>query len=312
MATVADERKLAFWRRLWIYQAERFPILKTGLLIAAFSAASINVSAFLAERTLPGTLTYVATWFLVLSIFFQMRAADEWKDLATDRQYRPERAIPRGLISLQMVIWLAVALVPVAALVAATLTTDLVWLLALVWLWLGLMTVEFFAPAWLKARPIIYLMSHMMIMPLIDLLATGAEWLKAGATPPDGLWLFLVLSFVNGCVIEVGRKLFALENERRGVDTYSALWGPARAVAVWSGLLIVSFLLLVALSWKLQTALAVALLAGAVLLACLVVAWRYAQSPTPRHQSLADAAAGAWVLISYAAVGFLPLLTGGI
>ena len=32
-------------RRLWIYQRERFPLSRTALLLAVFSAASINVSA---------------------------------------------------------------------------------------------------------------------------------------------------------------------------------------------------------------------------------------------------------------------------
>ena len=31
------------------------------------------------------------------------------------------------------------------------------------------MTAEFFVPEWLKARPFLYLVSHMAIMPFIDL-----------------------------------------------------------------------------------------------------------------------------------------------
>jgi hypothetical protein len=45
--------------------------------------------------------------------------------------------------------------------------------------------------------------------------------------------MFLALSFVNGCVLEIGRKLWAPENEIAGVDTYSGLWGPRRAAAIW-------------------------------------------------------------------------------
>jgi hypothetical protein len=71
---------------------------------------------------------------------------------------------------------------------------------------------------------VLYLLSHMAIMPLIDLLLTGIEWLPGRAA--SGLWMFLALSFVNGCVLEIGRKLWAPENEIAGVDTYSGLWGP--------------------------------------------------------------------------------------
>ena len=45
-----------------------------------------------------------------------------------------------------------------------------------VWLWFALMTKEFFAAQWLKARPILYLVSHMAILPLIDLMLTSLEW----------------------------------------------------------------------------------------------------------------------------------------
>ena len=48
------EKDLPVLRRLWIYQRERIPLLKTATLLAVFSAASVNVSALLAERPLPG------------------------------------------------------------------------------------------------------------------------------------------------------------------------------------------------------------------------------------------------------------------
>jgi hypothetical protein len=51
--------------------------------------------------------------------------------------------------------------------------------------------------------------------------------------------MFLALSFVNGCVLEIGRKLWAPENEIAGVDTYSAL-GAARAAAIWGVTVILS------------------------------------------------------------------------
>ena len=107
------------------------------------------------------------------------------------------------------------------------------------------MTVEFFVPDWLKARPILYLVSHMAIMPLLDLFVTGAEWLPASGRPASALVLFLALSFVNGCVLEIGRKIWAPDNEREGVETYSGLWGVQGASAVWIAMTGLSFLLLI-------------------------------------------------------------------
>ncbi|MEM9046445.1 MAG: manganese transporter permease, partial [Pseudomonadota bacterium] len=95
--------------RLWTYQAERFPLGKTVPLLAIFSAASINVSAFLAGRELPGISAYLAAFLLALTIFFQMRVCDEVKDQKIDAAYRPDRPIPRGLVSLRLIVSLGMA-----------------------------------------------------------------------------------------------------------------------------------------------------------------------------------------------------------
>ena len=214
-------------RRLWLYQAERFPLGKTALLLAAFSAASISVSAHLAGRPLPHWGTFVAAWLVAIVFLFQLRACDELKDLGDDRLYRPERPIPSGLVSLRLILSLALLAGLLAVGLTLSVTPLLLVPLALVWLWLGLMTAEFFAPAWLKARPFVYLVSHMAIMAFIDLYLTGAEWVPHGPLPPSGMWVFLALSLVNGCVLEIGRKTWAPASERPGVETYSALIGPA-------------------------------------------------------------------------------------
>ncbi|MDX2288378.1 MAG: UbiA family prenyltransferase [Hyphomicrobiaceae bacterium] len=312
MQSRAGDTTLPLLERLWIYQAERFPLFRTALLLAAFSAASLNVSAFLAGRPLPSAWPYVAIWLVLLVVFFQMRAADEWKDLETDRRYRPERPIPRGLVTLRGVVTLALGLVPIALALAASVAPQLVLLLCLVWLWLAAMTVEFGMPDWLKARPIVYLASHMLIMPLIDLFVTGAEWLPAGGYPPDGLWLFLALSFVNGCVLEIGRKIYAPASERAGVETYTAAWGLQTAVWVWSGCLVLSCALLVMLGVRLGVGAGIALVTGIALVVALAVAWTFMRSPTPARQKAIDTLAGLWVLACYGLAGGLPLMRGAV
>ncbi len=75
--------------------------------------------------------------------------------------------------------------------------------------------------------------SHMLILPLVDLYATACDWRVGGRAPapPDGLAWFLVVSYLNGMVIEIGRKTRAPADEEHGVETYSALWGVRGAVA---------------------------------------------------------------------------------
>jgi hypothetical protein len=305
---MTNEADLPPLRRLWIYQGERIPLGRTALLLVVFTAASINVSAQLAGRPLPGWGAYAVAFVVGLIFFFQLRACDEVKDADDDRRYRPERPVPRGLVTLRLIVGLAIAAVPVAVAVTAARDPWLLLPLALVWLWMALMAVEFFAPEWLKARPFVYLVSHMLIMPLIDLFVTACEWLTRAGFPPSGLWLFLLLSFANGCVLEIGRKIFAPANERVGVETYSALLGPRTATVLWSGALAAAFVLLIGVGFAIGAPRLVGIVGLLALIACLVGAWAFLRMPTAAGQKRLDALSGLWVLICYGVAGFGQLL----
>ncbi|MEQ1710774.1 MAG: UbiA family prenyltransferase [Hyphomicrobium sp.] len=296
--------------RLWIYQAERLPLAKTATLLVLFTAASINVSAALAGVARPGYGAYLVAFIGAFVFFAHLRVCDEIKDAEDDARYRPERPIPRGLVTLSTIVQAGLALVPVALAAAAMVAPVLIWPMAVVWVWMALMTVEFFAPAWLKSRPLAYLVSHMLIMPLIDLFVTACEWLPRGASPPDGLWLFLALSFVNGCVLEIGRKIYAPSCERMGVETYSATWGIPAAINGWSACLTVSAALLVAVGFKLGAPWPVAIIAMGSLAAAFAAAFRFVRAPVPARQKQLDLIAGLWVAMSYATAGFVPVLAG--
>ncbi|MEM8795410.1 MAG: UbiA family prenyltransferase [Pseudomonadota bacterium] len=307
MANIA-ENDLPLYRRLWIYQSERIPLLKTSILLAVFSAASINVSAFLSGRDLPGYAAYATAFIVSLVLFIQLRACDEYKDGPDDMKYRPERPIPRGLVSLKTVLTIGWALVPVALIATFLYHPPLLLLLGLVWFWLALMTVEFFVPEWLKARALLYLVSHMAIMPLLDLFVTGAEWVPAAGEPAPALSLFLALSFMNGCVLEIGRKIFAPENEREGVDTYSKLWGINKAIIIWMGSILLSFLLLCTVGLAMGFVTPVAAAGGIMAFFCLRAASAMAEEPSAKHRDRLDLVSGLWVFVCYFAAGFIPLI----
>ena len=297
--------------RLWIYQSERFPLKKTAPLLAVFSAASICASATLSGRDLPGMGAFIAGFVVAMCIFFQMRVCDEVKDFADDLKYRPERAIPRGLVSMRAVVTLGLLTVPVAIATVWAWHPPALWLLALVWFWLTIMTFEFGVPKFLKARPVLYLHSHMIIMPLIDLFLTGMEWLPGGGASPH-LWLFLALSFVNGCVLEIGRKLWAPENEIEGVDSYSRLWGVKPAAMVWAVCLGVSFSLLCGIGFVTGTLVVVAFFGGLGVIAAAIRLRAYMYNATRKAQERMDQIAGLWTFLCYAVAGFIPLIFGGV
>lgn len=298
-------------QRLWIYQTERFPLVKTVPLLACFSAASITLSAVLSDRPLPGISAYIIGFLLVFILFFQLRVADEVKDGEDDAKYRPERPIPRGLVTLRLIVSLGIMTIPVGIILALLHGAGLIWLLLLTWAWLTAMTFEFGVPAWLKARPVFYLLSHMAIMPLIDLMLTGIEWLPYGSAAP-ALWLFIALSFSNGCVLEIGRKLWAPESERVGVDTYSGLWGPKRAAHIWLVFVGISAALLVGVGMATGFTFAFGIVSIGGLMVCTYAARRYATAPTAKAEKQMDTLAGLWVFGCYATAGFLPLALGGL
>lgn len=304
-AKIVDPRGLM--TRLWIYQKERFPLGQTGLLVGFFTAATLSVSSQLAGRPLPALWTFIAIWASVLIIFFQMRACDEYKDLETDRKYRPERPIPRGLVSLKTIIVIALLASLVAIASTAAVSTQLLLPLALVWVWLFVMTKEFWVAEWLISKPFLYLVSHMAIMPIIDLYISAAEWMEFGVHPPYGLWIFLALSFLNGCVLEFGRKIWAPENERDGVETYSRLLGPVRAVWIWTGFCAVAGVCLIVVANILQAALWVGIPAILTLLYIIITAQKFASAPTPALQKRIENLAGLWVVMCYGLAGFMPL-----
>ena len=294
--------------RWWTYLQERFPPLQNGLLVAVFSLSALYHSALLRGRTeLPGLRPALVAFVLALGFFFLLRVADEFKDLDKDRQYRPDRPVPRGLIGLRELGAAGIAVGSVQFLLAGWTDLTLVGILLGAWAYFGLMCVEFFVPDWLDRRPLLYMGSHMGIMPAIALLASGGDWADVGAAPPEGLVWFLGASFFGGLVFEVGRKIRAPEGERTGVETYSKVWGRARAVAAWLAVMGASGGLAVWAAGQVGAGMSVAALLGAAFLGAVTVAIRFVQDPTPARAAPFEAASGLWILLLYGGMGLVPL-----
>lgn len=253
-ADAAPTENAVGYLRWWTYQAERFPLVQNGPLVLVFSASAVSYSHTLRGRSdLPSIAAFVVAFVTCLLFFLQLRIADEFKDFEEDSLYRPYRPVPRGLIKLRE---LGVLFVLAGALqlgLAFWLSPWLTILLGIAWAYLAAMSNEFFVRDWLKARPLTYLWSHMFIMPLVDLYATGCDWLAAGEgewRPPSGLIWFLAASYFNGVVIELGRKIRTPVDEERGVQTYSVLWGRRQAVIAWLTIMLVTLAFATAAAWR--------------------------------------------------------------
>ena len=289
--------------RWWIYQKERFPIFQHGPLVAAFSSCAVAYSALLTGSS-PVWQSFAVAFITCLIFFLQLRIADEFKDAEEDAAYRPYRAVPRGLVKL----WELGVIFCIGAVIQLTLALLyaplLVVVLILAWVYLALMSVEFFARDWLKKRPITYLWTHMLIMPIVDFYATACHWIPSGEKPWIGLSFFLAASFCNGLVIELGRKLRQPEDEEEGVPTYSKLWRLKFASWIWFACLLATGLFAVIAAVIIQST----LLVFVPLLLLSLWALKHVLAHKKTKAKTFELIAGVWTLTLYLCLGIIPLL----
>lgn len=301
-------QRLPAIQRAWVYQRERFPIFTHGLLIAVFSFSTISFSALARGVVrLPDPKAYLVAFATAFIFFLQMRIADEFKDAGEDARYRPYRPVPRGLVTLHELGHVALAGAVIQAGLALWLAPALLPFLLLTWGYLALMSKEFFVRDWLKAHPVVYMWSHMLILPLIDLYGTACDWRVAGVAAPTGLIWLLLVSFANGFVLEIGRKIRAPESEERGVETYSFLWGRGRAVGVWLGVLGATAVCALVAAGQIRFAAQASVMLALLLLGAGITAARFLRAPAPGRAKWIELSSGLWTLFMYLSLGALPL-----
>lgn len=275
--------------------------------VFTFSAAAYSRLA----RGAPGFVPldrFLVGVFTALVFFFLLRVLDEHKDAEVDRRYRPELPVPRGLVSLAELRRIGGAALALAVLLNALVAPVLLWACLAVAAWAALMTKEFFVPRWLRAHPAAYLVTHMAIMPMIDGYTTGLDWLAEGVDPPRGLGLFLLVTFLNGIVIEIGRKIRAPGGEREGVDTYTSTWGLRNAPGVWLATLFATAFT----TWLAARHVGIGGAAAAILavaaLATALPAVRFLRAPDAKSAKAIETASGAWTIAMYLLLGAGPFV----
>jgi 4-hydroxybenzoate polyprenyltransferase len=284
-------------------------VIAHGVLIAAFSFCAVSLSGMLrGSRDWPARASILVAFCTCFSFFLQLRIADEFKDFEEDRLHRPYRPVPRGLVSLRELGWLFAILGAIQLVLALWLDFHLIVLLAVTWVYLALMSKEFFVGTWLRRRHVLYMLSHMAIMPLIDLYATSTQWLPLQNHPPRGLIWFLLASYCNGLVIETGRKIRSPADEEPGVETYSVLWGRTAAVISWWTVMLATAGFGIIIGVQLGRP----ILIGGVLLGCwagaIVIGSMFLARQTPRAGKWIENYAGLWTLVLYLGLGLLPRL----
>jgi 4-hydroxybenzoate polyprenyltransferase len=197
--------------------------------------------------------------------FLMLRVIDEHKDFERDAREHPERALQRGVVTLDHLKGVGVFAFTLQALASFALGGRVLVWWALSLGWAALAAKDFFAGRWIAERPVLYPLVH---LPLSALPCLWAAQVGAGdrTLPATAGWVAL-LGVVLAGTVDVVRKLVPDESGER---SYAAALGLRRAaLALAAALLIASVALLMIVATGTGRTLAAAL----ILWALFTAAW---------------------------------------
>ena len=299
-------------KKYLIYFNERFP-LQTHIPIIAiftFSAICFSLSAVEATNFIPWNHYFLAL-SLTFTIFLLLRISDEFKDHEEDMKYRKYLPVPRGIISLRELRNLGL-LIFLFQLVILFFYPEFLIIYLITMVFMTLMFKEFFIPDWLKKHQLVYVFSHMAIIPLVDLVASSSHWSFEHINPPKALIWFFLVSFFNGVVLEFGRKIKTPDYEEEGVISYTKLFGTRNAVLVWLLILLITFLLAVKAAHYINSPIWVYILLSSFFFASIIPAILFIRNPSMKTAKMIEAFAGLWTLGMYLNIGALPFIIKNI
>ena len=328
-----------------IYLNERFPLGKNSIFVLIFTLSGYIYTGLLYNsKIIKPTLSkevnrvllfwdkeidkvpiiwykFLPLFIIIFMFFFQLRITDEFKDYEEDLKYRPYRPVQRGVISLKALGKIGIATIIIQIILAHVINPKLIYFMLLVWFYMFLMTKEFFIKNWLTERILIYALSHVVIMIFITLvIVKGTGYIleshfletlylsveKYGKNIFIGLIPLFALNYLNGIVLEIGRKTRRADEEEYGVQTYSKLWGKKKAAVILSLLFAVEyFLVILGLSYTYEKYF---LFSGLVLLIILIISIYFMIKFLKKDLSgkIVESISGLWIVFSSMGLGLLP------
>ena len=332
-------------KNLKIYLNERFPLGKNSFFVLIFTLSGYIFTGLLYNsKIIKPTLSkevnrvllfwdkeidkvpiiwykFLTLFIIIFMFFFQLRITDEFKDYKEDLKYRPYRPVQRGVISLKALGKIGIATIIIQIILAHVINPKLIYFMLLVWFYMFLMTKEFFIKNWLTERILIYALSHVVIMIFITLVIVKGTGYILESHFLETLYLLLekyeknifigliplfTLNYLNGIVLEIGRKTRRADEEEHGVQTYSKLWGKKKAVVILSLLFAVEyFLVILGLSYTYEKYF---LFSGLVLLIILIISIYFMIKFLKKDLSgkIAESVSGLWIVFSSMGLGLLP------
>ena len=317
-----------------IYLNERFPLGKNSIFVLIFTLSGyiytgllynskIINQIFSKEIKVPMPWHKIAALFIIIFMFFlQLRITDEFKDYEEDLKYRAYRPVQRGVITLKALGKIGIATVIIQIILAYVIDFKIIYFMIIVWFYMFLMAKEFFIKEWLTKKILIYALSHVVIMIFITfVIVNAAQYIVLGEA--ENIFKFVALqryrhnidialiplftlNYLNGIVLEIGRKTRRADEEEHGVQTYSKLWGKKKAVVILSLLFAVEyFLVILGLSYTYEKYF---LFSGLTLLIILIISIYFMIKFLKKDLSgkIVESVSGLWIVFSSMGMGLLP------
>jgi len=304
-----EENDLPYLKRFYIYQKERFPIVITLVATLAFTFSAISYSRLSrGEEGFVSWKDYFIGVFAAFTLFFLVRVFDEFKDKEDDAKFRKYLPVPRGLIKLSELRTLGIIIVILQVSIIAIFQIKMLPLYLIVLAFLCFMGVEFFIPKFLKPRQILYITSHMLIFPLLDLYSSGIDWLLDGYTPHMGLLFFIVVSYLDGLLVEFGRKMRAPEDEEDNVVSYTGMWGIKGAIGIWMITLLVTLTFAILAANYAGYGTPAFIILGSLALLTTIPAILFIRNPNKKTAKGVEKVSGLWTVGMYLSLGGIPML----
>jgi hypothetical protein len=210
----------------WLtYIKERFPLPVYFLLVGGISLSGTLLAVGEFETT-----GFLLSFIGNFAFFFILRLMDELKDYEKDLIVHPQRPLPRGLLTPVLVSRTinrgVLAMIAYAIILIFTRSWQVGVNELIVTGWLWFMYKEFYTSGWLADRPLLYAITHQVILlPVCSfaVLANRPDMLSAPST-----WFFATAILGSFFSYEVCRKLDPKAHDLQ--KTYLATYGPWRTL----------------------------------------------------------------------------------
>jgi len=307
----------------WLYQKERFPIFQYIPMVMAFAFSGLSYARRVGDMAFDNWICpeyaicvdlreplqffhYLVAMITTLIWFMLLRIIDEHKDYEEDKKYRPYRAVSRGLVTLKELRYLAILLVVIQIGLTLWVNTALAFTLVIAYAWFFLMSFEFGVGKWLKKQHALYLLSHMIMIVLINFYLTSFEW--ASYSFSSRLIPYLLVGYVAGLVFEVGRKIRSKEEEEEGVNTYSAVWGIKKSVIIWLSCVAASLITVFISAYVIEMGGIIIAIFAPLYLIALYFSTKFMKLPTKSNAKFFKVFPAIWLLLIYFVLGIVSWL----